>query len=277
MALNLPPLELYNCAQFALNDINEFTKGQGYAVSKFRLKTNKQSPPTVCKIWLRCAKGNSFKRTAWNRLTGSHMTGYPFELTLTHTAIRQQVEVQEPNHNHEAFIHAAALLYYHQHTKELKKTIADISASSITPSKILTNLLKKDITISLKDIYNERQANKKQLLGRLSSIQALLKALYKYKGNNLKSKYYFVYKEDNHDYIKYLFFTHLKSLKYFQKNPNILLLNYIYKINKFKMPFLYIVGVTNIGDNFELTYCFLPGKTEGNYNFTIRQIYLLYF
>ena len=79
------------------------------------------------------------------------------------------MEVQELNHNHEAFIHAAALPYYRQRTKELKKTIADISASSIAPSKILINLLKKDITISLKDIYNERQANKKQLLGGLSS------------------------------------------------------------------------------------------------------------
>ena len=40
IALNPPLLKLYNCANFALNDINEFAKGQGYAVSKFRLKTN---------------------------------------------------------------------------------------------------------------------------------------------------------------------------------------------------------------------------------------------
>ena len=45
-----------------------------------------------------------------------------------------------------------------------------MSASSINLSKILTNLLKKDTTISLQDIYNERQANKKKLLGGLSSI-----------------------------------------------------------------------------------------------------------
>ena len=40
MALNLLPLKLCDCANFALNDINEFTKGQGYAVSKFGLKTD---------------------------------------------------------------------------------------------------------------------------------------------------------------------------------------------------------------------------------------------
>ena len=90
-----------------------------------------------------------------------------------------------------------------------------MSAGSIAPSKILTNLLKKDVIISLKDIYNKRQANKKQLLGGLFSIQALLKALREYRGDDLKLKYYFAHKEDDHNYIKYLFFAYLESLKYF--------------------------------------------------------------
>ena len=228
------------------------------------------------KIQFQCTKGNSFKKTAQKCLTGSYIMECPFKLTLTYTIIKQQVEVQKPNYNYKAFIYAIALLYYCQLTKEIKKTVANILASSITPSKILTNLLKKDIIISLKNIYNKQQVNKKQLLNGLSSIQVLLKALCKYRGNNLKFKYYFAYKEDNCDYIKYLFFAYLESFKYFQKNPNILLLNCTYKTNKFKMPFLYIVGITNIGYNFKLTYYLLLGKIENNYNFIIRQIYLLY-
>ena len=54
-----------------------------------------------------------------------------------------------------------------------------------------------------------------------------------------------MYKEDNRDHLKYLFFVYLESLKYFYKNPDILLLNYTYKINKFRMLFLHIVGVNN--------------------------------
>jgi len=132
-----------------------------------------------------------------------------------------------------------------------------MSASSINPSKILTNLLKKDITISIQDIYNERQANKKKLLNGLSSVQALLKALNKHGGDDPKSKYYFAHKEDDRDRVKYLFFAHPESLKYFQKNPNILLIDCTYKTNKFKMPFLHAVGVSNTGQNFKLCYCFL--------------------
>ena len=78
-----------------------------------------------------------------------------------------------------------------------------------------------------------------------------------------------MYKEDDYNYLKYLFFTYLESFKYFQKNPNVLLLDYTYKINKFKMPFFYIVGVDNTRQNFKFTYYFLLGETEGDYNFII--------
>ena len=37
------------------------------------------------------------------------ITGSDTDIYLTHTAIGWQVEVQEPNHNHEAFAHVAAL------------------------------------------------------------------------------------------------------------------------------------------------------------------------
>jgi len=269
MALNPPPLKLYDYVNFALDDINEFAKGQGYAVSKFRSKTDKQTPPTVRKIWLQCAKGRSYKRTSRERLTGSRMTDCPFALTITRTAIGWQVEVQDPTHNHGAFAHPAALPHYRQRTEETKKTIADISASSIAPSKILTSLLKKDITISLRDIYNERQLNKKQLLDGLTPVQALLKALNEHGGDDLESKYYFAHKEDDSNHLKYLFFAHSESLKYLQKNPDVLLLDCTYKTNKFKMPFLHAVGVDNSGQNFELAYCFLPGETEDDYNFVI--------
>ena len=197
------------------------------------------------------------------------MTNCPFVLTIICTAIGWQVEIQDPTYNHGAFVHPTALPYYRQYTKEIKKTITDMSASSIAPSKILINLLKKDIVISLIDIYNEQQLNKKQLLSGLSPVQALLKALNKHRGDDLELKYYFVHKEDDNNYLKYLFFAHLESLKYLQKNPDILLLNYTYKINRFKMPFLHVVGVNNSRQNFELTYCFLLGETEDDYNFVI--------
>ena len=47
MALSPPPCKVYDFPELAINDINEFAKGQGYAVTKFQSKTDKQIPPTI--------------------------------------------------------------------------------------------------------------------------------------------------------------------------------------------------------------------------------------
>ena len=112
MALNPPPLELYDSAKLALDNIHEFVKGQGYAVLVFRSKTDKQVPLTVHKMWLWCAKGNNYTKTARKRLTSSRITSCPFTLILTRIVIRWQVEVQDPTHNYQAFAYAGALPYY---------------------------------------------------------------------------------------------------------------------------------------------------------------------
>ena len=41
MALNPPPYKVYDFPELAIDDINKFVKGQGYAVTKFRSKTDK--------------------------------------------------------------------------------------------------------------------------------------------------------------------------------------------------------------------------------------------
>ena len=90
-----------------------------------------------------------------------------------------------------------------------------MSSSSIGAGKILTNLLKKDIIISIQDIYNERKVHKKRALGGLSSIQALIKALGDYGGDDPELKYYFAYEEDDNNRVKCLFFAYLESIKFF--------------------------------------------------------------
>jgi hypothetical protein len=56
---------------------------------------------------------------------------------------------------------------------------------------------------------------KKRALGGLTSIQALIKALTDYGGDDPKLKYYFAYKEDDSNHVKYLFFAYLELIKFF--------------------------------------------------------------
>jgi hypothetical protein len=52
MALNPPPLKLYDCANFALDDINELAKWQGYAVLQVaRMVVEVKMPPQMaCQV-----------------------------------------------------------------------------------------------------------------------------------------------------------------------------------------------------------------------------------
>ena len=57
--------------------------------------------------------------------------------------------------------------------------------------------------------------HKKRALGGLTSIQALIKALSDYGGDNPELKYYFAHKEDDSNRVKYLFFAHPDLIKFF--------------------------------------------------------------
>ena len=148
MALNPPPQKVYDFPKLAIDDINEFTKGQGYAVATFRSKTDKQTPPTVRKIWLRCTKGRTYTSTSRTRFSSSRMTECPFEATLTRIPIGWGLKVKDPTYNH-AVVNPIALPQHYWCTYDINKIIADILSSSIKASKILINLLKKDIIISI--------------------------------------------------------------------------------------------------------------------------------
>ena len=87
MTLNPPPRKVYDFPELAIDNINKFAKGQGYAVATFRSKTDKQTPPTVRKIWLQCAKGRTYTSTSRMCFPGSRMTECPFKATLTRIPI----------------------------------------------------------------------------------------------------------------------------------------------------------------------------------------------
>ena len=93
-----------------MDNINKFAKGQGYAVATFQSKTNKQTPLTVQKIWLWCAKGRTYTSTSRTRFSGSCMIEYPFKATLTRILIGQGLEVKDPAYNYAVAINLIALL-----------------------------------------------------------------------------------------------------------------------------------------------------------------------
>jgi len=62
-----------------------------------------------------------------------------------------------------------------------------------------------------------------------------------------------------------IFFAHLDSLIYLCAYPEVLLLDYTYKTNKYGMPLLDMIGVNATGRSFCIAFAFLSGKAEEDY------------
>jgi hypothetical protein len=62
-----------------------------------------------------------------------------------------------------------------------------------------------------------------------------------------------------------LFVIDARSVEYLNKHSDVLLLDYIYKTNKFNMLLLNILGVDHHGNLFIIALCFLDQKITENY------------
>ena len=63
---------------------------------------------------------------------------------------------------------------------------------------------------------------------------------------------YFEYRTNPRGYIKMLFITDQRSIEHLNKHPDILLLDYTYKTNKFDIPLLDIIGVDHNRKSFTI-------------------------
>src|SRR5690348_12154262 len=79
-------------------------------------------------------------------------------------------------------------------------------------------------------------------------------------------------REDLDGRLATLFFSYLYSIEMLKEHPNVVLLDCTYKINKFNMPFLYIVSVNSIEKTFNITFSFLLNKLEKIYKFAIKSL-----
>ena len=73
-----------------------------------------------------------------------------------------------------------------------------------------------------------------------------------------------------------LFLADMRSVEYLNQHPNILLLDYTYKTNKFDILLLDILGVDNRNYEFSIGFCFLDSEVEDNYKEAIQYLCALF-
>ncbi len=133
---------------------------------------------------------------------------------------------------------------------------------------------------TLRDIYNKRQQIRRAKLTKKTPISTLLTALIKKRG--YKDKFFTLYNtkygvEDGH--LTHLFIAHNKYINLLIENPEVLITDLTYKINRFNMPLINIIRMTGINRSFFSGSIFIPGEKEKNYKlvfFAIRKLYDVY-
>jgi histone-lysine N-methyltransferase SETD2 len=73
-----------------------------------------------------------------------------------------------------------------------------------------------------------------------------------------------------------LFIANTRSVEYLNKHPNVLLLDYTYKTNKFDIPLLNILGIDYYSNFFTITLCFLDHKITENYKEAVQHLRALF-
>jgi hypothetical protein len=107
----------------------------------------------------------------------------------------------------------------------------------------------------------------------MSPLQALVAHL---KAEKVAERVFFEYQRDKGGYITMLFVADIRSVSYLNQHPNILLLDYTYKTNKFDMLLLNILSVNNIRYSFSVGFCFLDQEVKENYNKAIQHLRSLF-
>jgi hypothetical protein len=73
-----------------------------------------------------------------------------------------------------------------------------------------------------------------------------------------------------------LFITNTRLVKYLNKYPNVLLLDYTYKTNKFNISLFNILSINYYNNSFTIALCFLDHKITKNYKKTVQHLRALF-
>jgi hypothetical protein len=174
--------------------------------------------------------------------------------------------VENPSHNHDPIPPIA----FHQHRKLTEaghQLIDHLTQAKSQLREMLTSLrlANPDQLVIAQDIYNDRKRLRQDNLAGRTPIEAMHQFLQ-------DGDWFIRYNTRISSELTHLFFAHPKSIELFKPYPEVLMMDCTYKVTRFRMPLLVIVGTTAVNETFFVGFAFLCGETEEDYLWAIRQL-----
>lgn len=120
-----------------------------------------------------------------------------------------------------------------------------------------------------RDIYNMQARIRRDQLGPYSPTQALMRQLD-------QRDWFFAYQNDRTGRLTHLFFFKEISQTLLKTNHEVLIIDCIYKTNRYKMPLLIITGQTALHKTFYVAFCFISKEKIQDYKWVLQQLKDLY-
>jgi len=261
MSLAPPPVsgEVYNDAKLLIEGLNKHAGLEGYAVVTARSKKSKKGVDRI--VYIRCDRGGkaSLNSGGFGRRlhSGTRLMECPF------SAVGKRNEdgdwylevIRNGSHNHTPTLASAhPALRRLAMTEEVRESISSLTKAGVRPTQVLTHLRlganQENPFFTRHDVYNVKDQQRRQALGVLSPVQALLQ-------NLERDSWFWQYEKDELDRITKLFFSRSSCRDMLTRNSEVLIMDCTYKTNCYKMPLLVITGVTALNTSFFVGFCFI--------------------
>ncbi|RYC79017.1 hypothetical protein BFJ63_vAg18106 [Fusarium oxysporum f. sp. narcissi] len=262
----LPPEAVFSSQSELLAAINEWASMRGYAFVARRSSKAKTLSQALTVTYVCDRGGGPRSDQASKRKTSSRRTACLFSINAvessckTRWAVKHRRDPRTHMHNHEPSYGPRAHPVHRRITSDQEQTVRLLTEAGVKPKEIQTfiRLSDKFCLATQQDIYNAIARSKRDLAKGQSSIHALADELVDQGFGS-----HFCLNQD--DKVTAVFFTNADSLAYTKSYPEVMMLDYTYKTNKYKMPLLDIVGIDAYGKSFYIIFTFMSGKEEADY------------
>ncbi|KAK9148507.1 hypothetical protein Scep_007264 [Stephania cephalantha] len=201
--------------------------------------------------------------------TGIKKCGCPFFINIKKNADSLwYVTVICGRHNHDPAKNLDDHSFAGRLDKGEQEVVVQMTKGNVKPRYIINTLKQRDVTnvSTMQTIYNARQKFRIEDAGGMTQMQQLLHILEKNKWMSWHRKY------PDTNVVTDLFWSHLDSIKSLRCFSSVILMDCTYKINRYRMSLLEIVGITSTHLTFSVGFAFISSETHENYVWALKNL-----
>lgn len=164
-------------------------------------------------------------------------------------------------HNHPP-IAATSVPQGRQLSESQKIEVCRMNESLISPRQIVSFLGLNNL-VKTEDIYNTIKCFKRRKLKSKTQLHYLLDSFQ-------EEDFFYNYTHKDGNQLTRLFFAFPKQIEMFINFSSVVMADCTYKTNRYKMPLLHFIGLSNVGKSFSIAFCFLKSESREDYVWALQ-------